>query len=296
MITGLLLTAFANEPELVSVPREDIEALREEVRALRESLEATRAEPSGKAAVVGYADAVHIQAGRTVDEAVAFGENIRIDGTVRGDVTAVGGEITIGSSGRVLGDAVAFGGSITILDGGELRGNRVEVENASLPLPAEEEEEGLAALIYRRLVLMLSLAGAGVLVVGLFPGRVHRIARGVEARPFWSGMVGATVSVLLTVFALLFGLLTLGLGLPVSFLGMALLAAAWLFGFVGLCQAIGDRLPFADKPHGRWLAFLVGMGLVSCVGSLPWVGMLVVFVASMMSIGAAITSRFGGDR
>ena len=76
---------------------------------------------------------------------------------------------------------------------------------------------------------------------------------------------------------------------------IALLAAAWLFGFVGLCQAIGDQLPFAEKPHGRWLTFLVGMGLVSCVGSLPWVGVLVVFAASMMSVGASIISRFGSS-
>lgn len=292
----LLGLAFATEPELVSVPREDIEALREEVRALRESLEARERRPPRPSSVVGYANAVHVRDGQSVDEAVAFGEHIRIDGTVRGDVTAIGGDVTIGPRGRVLGDAVAFGGTISIEAGGELVGNRVEVENATLPLPTEEDEESLASTLYRRLVLMLSLGGAGVLVVGLFPGRVHRIARGVESRPFWSGIVGASVSVLLTVFAVLFGLLTLGLGLPVSFLGMALLAAAWLFGFVGLCQALGDRLPFADKPHGRWLAFLVGMGLVSCVGSLPWIGMLVVFTASMVSIGAAITSRFGGDR
>ena len=100
---------------------------------------------------------------------------------------------------------------------------------------------------------------------------------------------------LISVFSGLFVLLTLGLGTPVSALLMAGLGAAWLFGFVGLCQVVGDRLPFADKPQGRWLTFLVGTMLLTFLGSLPWVGWLVVFTASMVGIGAAITSRFGSD-
>jgi hypothetical protein len=75
---------------------------------------------------------------------------------------------------------------------------------------------------------------------------------------------------------------------------VAVLGLAWLMGFVGLCQAVGDRLPFEQKPHGRWLAFLVGALLLTCVGNLPVVGWLVVIAASTMGIGAALSSRLGG--
>jgi hypothetical protein len=68
---------------------------------------------------------------------------------------------------------------------------------------------------------------------------------------------------------------------------------AWLLGFVGLCQAVGDRLPVQERPHGRWIALLVGVLLMTFLGSLPWVGWVVVGGASLLGIGAALSTRFG---
>ena len=82
-------------------------------------------------------------------------------------------------------------------------------------------------------------------------------------------------------------------GLPVSFLLVALLGLAWLMGFVGLCQAVGDKLPFRQKPHGRWFAFLIGTLVLTSIGALPFIGWLVVIAASMMGTGAALASWFG---
>jgi len=85
------------------------------------------------------------------------------------------------------------------------------------------------------------------------------------------------------------------LGIPVSLVLVALLGLAWLLGFVGLCQAVGDRLPFQSKQHGRWLAFLVGVVLVSFVGALPFVGWLVVILMSLLGIGSALATKFGAN-
>ena len=58
---------------------------------------------------------------------------------------------------------------------------------------------------------------------------------------------------------------------------------------------MGDRLPVESRPYGRWLAFLVGVVLLTFLGSLPWVGWLVIAGASVLGVGAAISSRFGAQ-
>jgi len=140
-------------------------------------------------------------------------------------------------------------------------------------------------------VFLLSFLGAGVLVVGLLPDRVGRIATDLEKRPIRAALVGIFASLALLFAAVLFAITILGL--PVTFLIVSVLGLAWLVGFVGICQAIGDRLPFLSKPHGRWVAFLVGALLVSLVGALPFIGGLLVFVASLVGVGAALGTRFG---
>ncbi|MEZ4319767.1 MAG: hypothetical protein R3F61_19790 [Myxococcota bacterium] len=321
---GLLLTGPswaepappAVEPANETIQVEDLRELQREMRAfqqtlesqrlenarLREELERTRLPAQSRAESererVGFGQRIRVAHDEEVQDVVAFGNDVVIDGTVRGDATAFGGSVLITSRGVVYGDAIAFGGEVTIEDGGEVRGDRVALEDPTgttsvRTAPPESNFRALLSSLYHRLVLLLSFAGAGVLVIGLFPQRVDRIAQGLGDRPLWSAVLGTSATVMLSVFGTLFMLLTLGIGTPLSALLFAWLGAAWLFGFVGLCQAIGDRLPFADKPHGRWLTFLVGTILLSCLGSLPWVGWLVVFAASMLGVGGAITSRFG---
>lgn len=279
--------------------RRELAELRSEIRQIRPHAERRGGER------VGYGQVVRVEEGQEVDEVVGFGDDVHVLGHVRGDATAFGGSVIVHPTGVVRGDAVAFGGDVRIHDGGRIEGGRVSlgVPGVALEEPGSpalgavgalaSDAQGLLAMLYRRLVLMLSFAGAGVLVVGLFPSRVGRISTTLEQRPFRSLFVGAMATGFLALFSLVFAVITLGLGLPVSLMVVAVLGLAWLMGFVGLCQALGDRLPFEQKPHGRWLAFLIGTILITCVGSLPLIGWLAVLGASTIGIGAALSSRFG---
>src|SRR5690606_32887862 len=93
-----------------------------------------------------------------------------------------------------------------------------------------------ASTLYRKLVFLLSMAGAGVLVVGLFPGRVARVAGAIESHPFRSMAVGAVATVALGVLSLVLAVTIIGL--PLSLVLWGLVALAWLLGVVGLCQAV----------------------------------------------------------
>jgi hypothetical protein len=141
---------------------------------------------------------------------------------------------------------------------------------------------------YQWLVFLLTFAGAGILVVALFPDRVHRVAGRLETHPVRAAVAGVGFSLLIGLLSVLFFWTLVG-----PLLGAAVLGVAWMLGFVGLCQLVGDRLPFGLQPHGRWVAFLVGSVVVSVVGALPWVGVLAVLVASILGMGAAFQTRFG---
>lgn len=311
--------APATEPNPEDL-RAETAALRDELRRMREELAALRRE--GAAGPVddadgsrtGFGRSVAVAEGETVGEAVSFGSDVHVAGHVLGDAVSFGGNVRIAPTGRVDGDAVSFGGRVEVLDGGAIAGDRVAMGMPGIggfdspPFDAARSDDraassatssimgqgrGVFDALQRKLVWLLSLAGAGVLVVGLFPNRVGRVARDLEERPIRAAVVGTLASSFLLLFSLLFTLLTLGLGLPVSAMLVALLGGAWVLGFVGLCQAVGDRLPFDERPYGRWLALLVGVVLLTFLGSLPWVGWLVVGSASVLGIGSALATRLG---
>jgi hypothetical protein len=94
---------------------------------------------------------------------------------------------------------------------------------------------------------------------------------------------------LLTVF-------TLGLGLPIAALLLALLGAAGLLGLVGIAQVIGERLPVPQRADNRWVTVLLGVGALAAIGALPMVGGPLLLGTALLGVGAAVTARLGAAR
>lgn len=319
---GLHVQASADEDTGSADPKVEVRRLRQQMQQLRQEVEALRQERGGTIAPpavptppspptkrpknledrTSFGHPIHIGPDEQVGDVTSFGGPVTIEGHVYGDVASFGGPIELESGGIVEGDAVSLGGPVRVEDGAVLKGDRVDLgspTNVAFDHSAEDEVEseahgGFAHFVgafFRKLVFLLSLAGAGVLVVGLFPQRVARVAGDIEGHPLRSATVGFFASLTLSIISVIFAITVLGL--PLSLLLWAFLGLAWLLGFVGLCQAVGDRLPFEEKPHGRWIAFLVGVVLVSFAGSLPFVGWLVVIAVSLLGIGASVTTRLG---
>jgi hypothetical protein len=311
LVTLLSLAALAQEPAplapeapvAVEAPtsESDAELLRRlqeriaELEAKQAEMEAAAApavapEPVSSGARVSYTGDVAVEEGEVVDEVAAYGYDVIVEGRVLGDATSFGGDVVVVGKGKVDGDATSFGGEVVVEDGGVVRGDRVSFAD-----DADYEDAGTIAgalsSLYHRVVLLLSFAGAGVLLVGLVPSRITRIAEMVEEHPFGTFAAGVLATAFLGIGSLLFAITILGL--PIAFLLLAVLGLAWLMGFVGLCQALGDRLPFQQKHHGRWLAFLIGTVVVTFLGFLPLFGWFLVGVASVIGIGAAVASAFG---
>jgi cytoskeletal protein CcmA (bactofilin family) len=243
---------------------------------------------------------VEVAVGETVNDAVAFGFPVRVEGTVQGDAVSFGSDLVIASTGVVHGDAVSFGGRVEIEEGGIVHGDRVALASDEAPAGAV----GLASLaevgsswmhgMVRRTVLLLCLAGIGVLLLGLFPDKVRNTARGLERHPIRYGLAGLLLSGTGLAVAGLLGITIIGL--PISAFVLLLLGLAWLLGFVALGQALGDLLPVPPSLRGKVGAFLIGVCLLGALSFVPYLGKLLIFFSFFPCVGAAVGTRFGASQ
>ncbi len=250
--------------------------------------------------IASFGGPVTVAVGEVVRDAVAFGSPVSVDGTVEGDAVCFGEDVIISSTGVVTGDAVSFGGKVLVEDGGQVHGDRVALASDEAPTSAT----GLAMLaekgstwmhgMVRRTVLLLCLAGIGVLLLGLFPDKVVNTARGLERHPIRYGLAGLLLSGTGLAVA---GLLAITIiGLPISAFVLLLLGLAWLLGFVALGQALGDLLPVPATMRGKVGAFLIGVCLLGALSLVPYLGKLLLFFSFFPCVGAAVGTRFGASR
>ncbi len=242
---------------------------------------------------------VVVEAHEVVAEAVSLTGQVDVYGRVLGNAVGMGADVRVHPGGRVDGDAVSLGGAVRVDEGGAVGGDRVALGgDAATATSAVVTAPSFGDLVVfdqvrdlaRRLAVLLSFAGAGVLVVGFWPRQVDQVARLVGERPFWYGIAGAILTGLLSMGALV--LAATVIGIPLAALLLLALASAGLLGFVALGRAIGDRFP-GLRDRGGWISFLGGAALLTVVSFLPWVGPALIVLAALPALGAALISRFG---
>ena len=236
--------------------------------------------------------------GERLEQAVAFGGPVDVHGDVVGDAVSVGSDVLVRSTGVVEGNAVAVGGNVVVEPGGHVAGDRVALgePNAVTSVAGafgDASPKGLMRGVFRQLSVLSCLMGAGVLLMGLWPQNVERVARPLGDRPFWYAIAGA---ILTASFVVGSGLLAITLvGIPLAVLLSIVLAVAWLLGVVALCKAIGERFPVLER-RGAWATFLAGAVILGAVSLLPYVGPLLIVLVGFPAVGAALLTRLGNRR
>ncbi len=76
---------------------------------------------------VTFGKEVIVEHGETVKNAISFGQNVRVYGTVKKDAVSFGGNVIVESGGKVKSDAVSIGGNVIVKNNGEIRKNAVSV-------------------------------------------------------------------------------------------------------------------------------------------------------------------------
>jgi hypothetical protein len=315
-----------------AAPSPPAEADRSADRATRD-----RDRPSGSGFEVTHSDArIHIGGSVEVGESesvdgpvVAVGGSAIINGEVRQDVVAVGGDVRVGPRGRVRGDVTSIGGTIEKDPEGEIAGRRNQVGirfpqfqlRPSLWLPGGlightfGASVELLAMVFR--MLLFGLLACVLFLLARNP--ITRIEHVAAVEPWKAGLVGLLTQLLfIPVFVLTVVVLTVSIiGIPLLLFvpPLAILAfgLALVLGFTAVAYRVGlwAQARFGWNTRGPFVLVLIGLlgiwlltilaRLIS-LGGLPiWfvssalliVGFLVEYVAWTVGLGAAVMTRFG---
>ena len=250
---------------------------------------------------------------------VAIGRDLIVDGEALGDVAAVQGSVEV--SGRVNGDVVVLGGGVRLLPtahvGGDVSalggviqaapGSRVDGRMVSYPTASSAwvtlmEGPSLGLGFASRLVVgakLALLAAWTALLLLLFAASGRQVlgtADGVRREPFRSFWVGLTGVLALVLTGLFFSLFAGGLvGVPLLVLVVLLAMILKLWGMVAVFYALGEwlaRRVFNRRPRPLNAATL-GLLVMGAVKFLPWIGVWTWTAATLIGIGAALSTKFG---
>lgn len=285
LLVGLLLLAAPAPPARAS----DTAALRLE----RGSLARHQLVAIGRDLVVD---------GEAYGDVAAVEGSVEISGRVTGDVVVLGGDVRLLPTARVGGDVSALGGVIRASPGARVEGRMVSYPTASSAWVTLMEGPSLGLGFASRLVVgaKLALLAAWAALLLLFfaaSGReVLGTADGVRREPFrsfWIGLIGVLALVLTGLF---FSVFTDGLvGVPLLVLVVLLAMILKLWGMVAVFYALGEWL---DRRllHRRLRplnAATLGLLVMGGIKFLPWIGVWTWTAATLIGIGAALSTKLG---
>jgi len=220
-------------------------------------------------------------------------DDARIDGPVRGDVVALGGNVVLGPHARIEGHAVAVLGQVRAAEGAVVTGQRISITSL-----AGLEAEGAVAARSPRLFWGVRLLTFGFwllitsLLAMLIPGRIVRgswmVAR-YPGRSLGLGVLGA-----LTLMAALVAVFSVGpgLGLPGAVALLVLFGVAKVLGITLIGGLLGA--PVLRRLAGRRLPITVeapvGVALLLVLRMIPVAGGALWTVASVWGLGAAVVT------
>ena len=222
-----------------------------------------------------------------IDHALkAAGETIIIAGVINGPVELTAEHV------RILADAVITGplrvqspNPPNIAGGANVQG---DVKH--LPMPEVEAPPVLKVVLFATLMVTLSLILTGIVYYLLFPQFSVTTARRIEQLPLASLGLGFAVLILTpVVIVILFSLgVTFMLGLLLLAAYLLMVVSGGLTGVVYVSDVTLRRL-FKKESAGKGVMVLVLIGafiVLGLVQLIPFLGSLVVFLLTVMGIGA----------
>ena len=266
----------------------------------------------------------NLEAGSTVEKDVTvIGGTINVNGQVKGDVSAVGGMVSLGSTAVIGGDVNTLAGQLTRDDGARIEGqvNTGTTGPFALVVPGTIQIPGLenlpliplpknfnAPAVNVRfnpvwdglwwLIRSFLWAALAVLLALFLSQRTERVAESVLKNPLVAGGMGC-LTILIVPLILLVLVITI-CGIPFALLGAFMLWIAWGFGIIVIGYEIGKRL--AQLFKADWAipvsagigTFALTLGLNGIGALVPCVGWMAPAAVGLVGLGAVLLTRFGG--
>jgi hypothetical protein len=277
--------------------------------------------------VVRIGSDIHIEKGQTVEgDVFALRGDIVVDGHVKGNVAATGGDVKLGSTARVDGDVMCIGGKLEEEDGARVGGQRVTALRGGrhariIPHPDRDQDEdrdwdwapdrSVKHLSFAMSWLLVSLLLAWI--IGKFaPNRTQVAVDSLKQEPGFTLAIGLGTVLLLVpsvvALALVVAVLCitiigipLALGVIVGYAGLLVVLALWgyIVGVMPIGQRVVGRMGRAATPVSMAIfgvLLVSGLRVVSqilhFIPFFGWFGKLLWVVAFL--IGAVATLMGAG--
>ena len=240
--------------------------------------------------------------GEALDDVAALDGSVAVSGRVSGDVVVLRGDARLAPTARVGGDVFVVGGTVHAAPGAQIGGRMVSYPNASnawltlLEGPAIGLGFASRVVVGAKLALLAAWAALLLLFFAASGRQVLETADGVQREPFRSFFVGLTGIVCLVLTGLFFTAFARGvIGVPLLVLVVLLGVVLKLWGMVAVFYALGDWVcrRLLRKRFRPLNAATVGLLVLGAVKFLPWFGVLAWTTATLIGVGAALSTKFG---
>ena len=283
---------------------------------------------------ISFGEEIVVQLGQTVKEAITFGDDIHVYGTVKEAAVAIGGDVLVESGGCVNGDVVSVGGDIHVKDNGEVKKNTVALGGrtykdseglvhgeiitlipASIGLPFDNCAENVVGNIIKFIILgpiigVFGLIGAilgfifSLFKLALFLAFAalitHFFPENVSCmaefahKEFWKSFFLGFLTIIVIPFLIIALIITI-IGIPVIPPFLIFLFITHIYGSVGLALLVGRFMPNSEH-RSNMSNVIIGVLLIGMVKFVPVIGFFVKFVIIAVSFGVVIMTRFGTQK
>ena len=240
--------------------------------------------------------------GEALSDVVALDGSVTVSGLVVGDVIVLSGDVRLEAGAHLEGDLFVVGGEVIAQPGATIDGRTVSypsaskawltlLEGPSLGLPA-----GSPLVVGAKLALLTGWLALVLLLFATAGRELQTTSESVADDPFRNFLIGLTAImslVLTTLFLSSFSVSVMGLPLLFIVVLSALLLKLW--GMVAVFHALG-RWIARRVLHRRLIplnAAAIGLALLGVTKLLPWVGVWTWTVATIIGVGASLSTKFG---
>jgi hypothetical protein len=220
--------------------------------------------------------------GRVDGSVFAANGDVIVRGTVKDDVHAFNGRVTVEGGARVGGDVTSR--EKARISPGATVGGDVKSVNSRFSLGWA----GAVAAIVLWLAIVLSTLVLGLLLLVIAPRAADAFADAGRTAIGASIGLGVAAAIGLPIIGL--ALLASVIGLPLGAVLLLALGFLYTLGYVASAYFLGRLI--LRPPQNRFLAYLVGWGILSVAGVIPVLNVLTFIAATVYGVGMIVVATF----
>jgi hypothetical protein len=221
------------------------------------------------------------------------GGTVTIAEAINGNVFAGVGELILAPQAQVSGDLTyASKEEARISEGATVSGKLTHtIPDKPKREDAQETFLGLGQVaLFFKLFNAVSMLIIGLLLIGLAPVFVKRVADGIVAKP-WQSLGVGIVTLILAPIVFVILLLTI-IGIPLAFIFLTLYLITLCFAKLFVIYLLGERIGRTLHPKLHiMLMFLIGLVIYEIITFIPIVGWLVELAALVFGLGSLLIQK-----